>query len=95
MPIEYYHRPLSVDENYRMVGDLYDRSTILPLYYSRQDTINEIEDYYHLKDNDSTKDFSALAGGEIVHNTTTDEYMIWNHTKAVDMQARGRLRGNM
>ena len=73
----------------------YDRSTILPLYYSRQDTINEVEDYYHLKDNVSTKDFSALAGGEIVHYTTLDEYRIWNHTKAVDIQNKGRIRGNM
>lgn len=94
-PIEYYHRPLSIDENYRMVGDQYDKSTIFPLYYSRQDTINEIEDSYHLKDNESTKDFSALAGGEIIHDTTTDEYRIWNHCKAVDMQKKGRLRGNM
>ena len=71
----------------------YDRSTLLPLYYSRQDTINDVEDYYHLKDDVSTKDFSALAGGEIVKYD--DEYRIWNHAKAVDIKENGRMRGNM
>ena len=51
--------------------DKYEKSTIFPLYYSRQDTINEIEDYYHLyagKDcaGQSLKNFSAMSGAEIV-----------------------------
>lgn len=76
----------------------YDRSTLLPLYYQRQDTINEIEDSYHLKDGSKQgKDFAALAGGEIVRYKTLDEYRIWNHAKAVDITdpKKGRLRGNM
>ena len=88
------HRPL-LDSDGNEIPGFYDRSTLMPLYYSRQDTINEIEDSYHLKDDVPTKDFSALAGGEIVHYKTLDEYRIWNHAKAVDMQAKGRLRGNM
>ena len=88
------HRPL-LDSDGNEIPGFYDRSTLMPLYYSRQDTINEIEDSYHLKDNVPTKDFSALAGGEIVHYKTLDEYRIWNHAKAVDMQTKGRLRGNM
>ena len=88
------HRPLLNSDGEEISG-YYDKSTLMPLYYSRQDTINEVEDYYHLKDNVPTKDFSALAGGEIVYYDTLDEYRIWNHTKAVDMQSRGRLRGNM
>ena len=88
------HRPLLNSDGKEIPG-YYDKSTLMPLYYSRQDTINEVEDYYHLKDNVPTKDFSALAGGEIVYYDTLDEYRIWNHTKAVDMQSRGRLRGNM
>lgn len=77
--------------------DSYDRSTLLPLYYQRQDTINEIEDSYHLKNDGENKDFSALSGGEIVHYKTLDEYRIWNHAKAVDITdpEKGRLRGNM
>lgn len=70
------------------------KSTLLPLYYSRQDKINTIEDYYHLKDGYSTKDFSQMAGAEIVHNKRTDEYSIWNHSKCVTLEKGGRLRGN-
>lgn len=88
------HRPL-LDSDGNEIPGFYDRSTLMPLYYSRQDTINEIEDSYHLKDDISTKDFSALAGGEIVHYKTLDEYRIWNHAKVVDMESKGRLRGNM
>lgn len=76
-------------------NQIYDKSTLLPLYYSRQDTINEIEDYYHLKDNVNTKDFSARSGGEIVYYPKLDEYRVWNHCKAVNMATDGRLRGNM
>ena len=92
--LESIHRPLKDSDGNEIPG-LYDKSTLMPLYYSRQDTINEIEDQYHLKDDIRTKDFSALAGGEIVHYKTLDEYRIWNHAKAVDMQTKGRLRGNM
>lgn len=88
------HRPLRDSEG-NIIQNLYDKSTIMPLYYSRQDTINEIEDTYHQKDGISTKDFSALSGGEIVQYKNLDEYRIWNHVKAVDMNSKGRLRGNM
>lgn len=88
------HRPLLDDYGNKIEGK-YDRSTIMPLYYSRQDTINEIEDAYHLKDGSPTKDFSALAGGEIMRYENLDEYRIWNHAKAMDMQKYGRIRGNM
>jgi hypothetical protein len=30
----------------------YAKSTLFPLYYARQDTINEIEDSYNLKESD-------------------------------------------
>lgn len=87
-----------LDNIHRLISkskDKYERSTILPLYYSRQDTINEIEDYYHLKDNVNTKDFSALAGAELIRYPDLDEYRLWNHAKAVDLKSKGRLRGNM
>ena len=83
--------------------DKYEKSTIFPLYYSRQDTINEIEDHYHLyagKDSagQSLKNFSALSGAEIVRYPNLGEYRIWNHAKAVDIhdfKKGGRMRGNM
>ena len=74
---------------------LYDRSTILPLYYYRKDTINEVEDFYISKDPDNSKDYRNMAGGEIVKYGTLDEYRIWNHAEAVDVNSNGRLRGNM
>lgn len=102
---QYNGSDVSYDDTYsdlqsvhRPLGDsttLYDRSTIMPLYYSRQDSPNSIEDYYHLKDGLPTKDFSALSGGEIVRYKDQDEYRIWNHSKGVDMNTGGRLRGNM
>ena len=73
----------------------YDRSTLLPLYYSRQDTFNEVEDYYRSKTSPN-KDYSKLAGAEIVRYENLNEYRIWNHTKAVDVNSPGgRMRGNM
>lgn len=80
---------------------LFDKSTIFPLYYCRQDTINDIEDYYHLyKDEYSIakKNFSALAGAEIVRYKNLNEYRICNHAKAVNINNQekgGRMRGNM
>ena len=74
---------------------MFDKSTLFPLYYSRRDSFNEIEDFYHMKDNIPSRDFSALSGGEIVRYGNLDEYRIWNHAKAVDLQDSGRMRGNM
>ena len=76
----------------------YDKSTLFPLYYYRQDDFNNIEDSYHLKDGiPQSKDFSALSGAEIVHYDTLQEYRIWNHAKAINISddTKGRLRGNM
>lgn len=86
-----------------LITTKYDKSTIFPLYYNRQDTINEIEDYYHLYGHKesygkSDKNFSALAGAEIVRYPNLGEYRIWNHAKAVDIhdfENGGRMRGNM
>lgn len=73
----------------------YDRSTLLPLYYSRQDTFNEVEDYYRSRTSPN-KDYSKLSGAEIVRYENLNEYRIWNHAKAVDVNdPGGRMRGNM
>lgn len=88
---EYYthdqvHKPLT--------ESTYTKSTILPLYYERQHKINEIEDFYHLW-RENSKDFSNMSGGEIVYYPTLDEYRLWSHAKGVDLNEKGRLRGNM
>ena len=56
-------------------------------YYTRQDTINEIEDYYisiSLPEG-SRYDYKHLSGAEIVYYPTRQEYRIWQHTPAVDL----------
>ena len=88
------HRPLK-DRNKNNIPGYYEKSALFPLYYSRQDSINEVEDFYHLMNGSPTKDFSALSGAEIVRYKNLDEYRIWNHAKAVDLNTETRLRGNM
>ena len=97
MDIMYDHSYTNLTSEHRILNSankLYDKSSILPLYYSRQDTINEVEDSYHLK-TEINQDFSNMSGSEIKHYKTLDEYRIWNHSKAVDLNTEGRLRGNM
>lgn len=54
-------------------------------YYTRQDTINEIEDYYiHITYPDS-HDYRHLSGAEVVYYPNRQEYRIWNHAMAVDI----------
>ena len=85
-----------IEEGQRIELKGYDRSTLFPLYYQRRDSINEIEDYYAGATAPS-KDYSTLAGGEIIRYDTLNEYHIWNHAKAVDVSdpTKGRMRGNM
>ena len=100
---QYNGTDITFDEDYskleshhrKMDNGRFEKSTLLPLYYSRQDRINTVEDYYHGKDGLPTYDFSNLAGGEILKNSRSNEYSIWNHAKAVSVQDGGRLRGNM
>ena len=72
----------------------YDKSTLFPMYYYRKDSINLVEDTYHMKVADGV-DYRGKSGAEIVRDKTLEEYKIWNHQQAIDMQDGGRLRGNM
>lgn len=92
--ITYDHKYSNLIAEQRALDNGFEKSTIFPLYYSRQDCINYIEDKYHNLEI-PTKDFSNLAGAEIVYYKKLDEYRIWNHSKAVDITKYGRLRGNM
>ena len=86
----------NIDGPWEKLKNSYDRSTILPLYYSRQDKINTIEDYYHRKGGKDTTRFAAMSGSEILKNSRGDTYSIWSHAQAVDIKDKGgRLRGNM
>ena len=98
------HRPLYNRVNEEFVdSQIYNndgqklcvKSSILPLYYSRINSYNEIEDYYRQQIG-SDKNYDALSGGEIVYDSVTNTYKIWSHAKAVNIDGPGgRLRGNM
>ena len=53
-------------------------------YYTRQDTINEIEDYY-IGITSGNLDYRHLSGSEIVYYPNCQEYRIWTHSRAVDL----------
>lgn len=71
-----------------------DKSTIFPLYYSRQDTINEIYDCYKQL-TAAGKDYNNLSGSEIVFDELLNQFSILMHAKGVDITKHGRIRGNM
>lgn len=76
-------------------SNFYEKSTILPAYYLRQDSINTIEDYYHSRPNEQGKDFRDWTGAEIVYYKNLNEFRIWNHAKANNLEYDGTIRGNM
>ena len=69
-------------------------------YYTRQDTINDVEDYYIHVTYPNGYDYRHLSGGEIVYYKTRQEFRVWNHTMAVDLKdlsqddARSIIAGN-
>lgn len=75
-------------------GEMY-RATILPLTYSRQDTFNEIEDFYKTAvSRYHEHDYQNLTGGEVLYDWRTDSFAITNHIKVRDIAKAGRSRGN-
>ena len=70
-------------------------STLFPLYYYRLKHYNNIEDYYHLKDGTDTKDYSSMAGCEVIKYDRLNEYRLCNHVKAIDLNKNNRIISNM
>ena len=54
-------------------------------YYTRQDTINDIEDYYIHITYPQGYNYCHLSGAEIVYYPTRQEFRIWNHVIAADI----------
>ena len=69
-------------------------------YYARRDTINDIEDYYIHVEYPYGYDYRHLSGAEIVYYPTRQEFRVWNHAMAVDLDdldqddARSIIAGN-
>lgn len=84
------------DENsflYR--GTKYNRAIVFPQYYCRQNIKNQIYDNYKSM-GESSHDYDALSGTELIRYKKLDEYRLCNHVKAVDTREKGGLlRGNM
>lgn len=65
----------------------HNRSADLPRYYSRIDTINEIYDSYKRFSAPIGFNYDHLAGAEIVYYPTRNEFRIWNHVEAIDIDS--------
>lgn len=62
-------------------AEYYDKSTTFPIYYSRIDTVNEIEDYYQGLSSIG-KDYQRMSGSEIVYDELRNQFNIVTHIKA-------------
>ena len=65
----------------------HNRSADLPKYYSRWDTINEIYDSYKRFSAPIGFNYDHLAGAEIVYYPTRNEFRVWNHVEAIDVDS--------
>ena len=65
----------------------HNRSADLPKYYSRWDTINEIYDCYKRFSDYIGFNYDHLAGAEIVYYPTRNEFRVWNHAEAIDVDS--------
>lgn len=61
-------------------ADLYHR------YYDRQDHINTVYDSYQEAFNQGSSDYSHISGTEIVYYQNRNEFRIWEHTPAIDIE---------
>ena len=57
---------------------------LLRTYFARKQSVNDVEDYYYSASG-SNADYRHLSGGEIVYYPTRQEFRVWNHVKAVDV----------
>lgn len=65
----------------------HNKSADLPKYYSRWDTINDIYDSYKRFSAPIGFNYDHLAGAEIVYYPTRNEFRVWNHVEAIDVDS--------
>ena len=65
----------------------HNRSADFPKYYSRWDGINEIYDSYKRFSAPMGFNYDHLAGAEIVYYPTRNEFRVWNHVEAIDVDS--------
>ena len=86
------HNSQSLRPNYSL-SDTY-RDVLFTLLYFRQDTFNEIEDFYK-KVISGQYDYPNLTGCEVLWNKDLNEFSLCNHVKCKDILNVGRTRGNI
>lgn len=84
---QYNGADISYDRNFLKVQPRQQPKSadFLHKYYTRQDTINEIEDYYIHVTYPESHDYRHLSGAEVVYYPNRQEYRIWNHAMAVSL----------
>ena len=65
----------------------HNKSAELPKYYSRWDSVNEIYDSYKRFSAPIGFNYDHLAGAEIVYYPTRNEFRVWNHVEAIDVDS--------
>ena len=65
----------------------HNRSADLPKYYSRWDTINDVYDSYKRFSAPMGFNYDHLAGAEVVYYPTRNEFRVWNHVEAIDVDS--------
>ena len=65
----------------------HNKSAELPKYYSRWDSVNDIYDSYKRFSAPIGFNYDHLAGAEIVYYPTRNEFRVWNHVEAIDVDS--------
>ena len=65
----------------------HNRSADFPKYYSRWKSINDIYDSYKRFSAPMGFNYDHLAGAEIVYYPTRNEFRVWNHVEAIDVDS--------
>lgn len=65
----------------------HNKSADLPKYYSRWNSINDIYDSYKRFQAPLGFNYDHLAGAEVVYYPTRNEFRIWNHVEAIDVDS--------
>jgi hypothetical protein len=86
------HNSQSLRPNYALSNTYKD--VLFTLLYFKQDTFNEIEDFYK-KVISEQYDYPNLTGCEILWNKDLNEFSLCNHVKCKDILNVGRTRGNI
>ena len=86
---------ITFNEDYKELYDNLERSsksTILPLYYRRVNTFNDIYDSYtRMLDSTKSRDYRGLAGSEITWNKGLNEFNLTSHQENIPIDSYWKL----